>query len=147
MFNAMHCNCDVIMKWWQESLLYAQDREQGGRPIVEHDDVKRMLLLQKAYSEVMTTAFVSSSVSTLAPLCDVYDGCDHSPPPLDSEGSFALCLHAASLHDRATGGDKKAAALLDVLTEVRCAAGGWVCAGTCAGTCAGRDRARWCGAW
>ena len=34
-----------------EALLYAQEREQGGCPIVEHDDVKRMLLLQKAYAE------------------------------------------------------------------------------------------------
>lgn len=34
-----------------ESLLYAQEREQGGCAIIEHDDVKRMLLAQKAYSE------------------------------------------------------------------------------------------------
>lgn len=34
-----------------ESLLYAAEREQGGRRIVHHADVKRMLLLQKAYAE------------------------------------------------------------------------------------------------
>ena len=34
-----------------EALLYAQEREQGGKRIIEHADVKRMLLLQKAYSE------------------------------------------------------------------------------------------------
>lgn len=35
----------------QESLLYAQEREQGGARIIEYSDVKRMLLLQKAYAE------------------------------------------------------------------------------------------------
>jgi len=30
-----------------ESLLYAEGREQGGKRIIEHDDVKRMLLQQK----------------------------------------------------------------------------------------------------
>ena len=34
-----------------ESLVYAREREQGGCAIIEHDDVKRMLLLQKAYAE------------------------------------------------------------------------------------------------
>ena len=34
-----------------ESLMYAHEREQGGCAIIEHDDVKRMLLLQKAYAE------------------------------------------------------------------------------------------------
>ena len=34
-----------------ESLAYAQEREQGGKRIIEHADVKRMLLLQKAYAE------------------------------------------------------------------------------------------------
>ena len=36
---------------FQYSLDYAKDRIQGGKPIVEHGDVKRMLLLQKAYTE------------------------------------------------------------------------------------------------
>lgn len=36
---------------YQYSLEYAKDRVQGGKPIVEHGDVKRMLLLQKAYAE------------------------------------------------------------------------------------------------
>ena len=67
-----------------ESLLYAQERVQGGVPIVEHADVKRMLLLQKAYAE----------------------------------GAYALCMHAADLHDRAADGDAHAAALLDVQTEI-----------------------------
>ena len=57
---------------------------QGGRPILEHADVKRMLLLQKAYAE----------------------------------GAYALCMYAASLHDAASGGDAKAAKLLDVSTEI-----------------------------
>ena len=68
----------------QESLLYAQERVQGGRPIVEHADVRRMLLLQKAYAE----------------------------------GSHALCIHAAALHDRAAAGEARAATLLELLTEV-----------------------------
>ena len=34
-----------------ESLHYAHDREQGGKAIIEHADVKRMLLQQKAYAE------------------------------------------------------------------------------------------------
>jgi len=34
-----------------ESLLYAQEREQGGCYILEHDDVKRMLLQQKSFAE------------------------------------------------------------------------------------------------
>ena len=34
-----------------ESLLYAQEREQGGCPIIEHADVKRLLLQQKVYAE------------------------------------------------------------------------------------------------
>jgi len=34
-----------------ESLLYASDREQGGKRIILYDDVKRMLLQQKAYAE------------------------------------------------------------------------------------------------
>ena len=36
---------------FQYSLDYAKDRIQGGKPIVKHGDVKRMLLLQKAYTE------------------------------------------------------------------------------------------------
>ena len=35
-----------------------------------------------------------------------------------AEGSFALCLHAATLHDRAVAGDAEAGALLDVSTEL-----------------------------
>ena len=31
---------------FQESLMYAQERQQGGRSIIEYPDVKRMLLLQ-----------------------------------------------------------------------------------------------------
>ena len=67
-----------------ESLCYAQEREQGGKPIIEHADVKRMLMLQKAYSE----------------------------------GAYALCMQAASLHDKATEGDKDAAKLLGLQTEI-----------------------------
>ena len=36
---------------YQESLLYAQEREQGGSKIIAYPDVRRMLLLQKVYSE------------------------------------------------------------------------------------------------
>lgn len=36
---------------FQYSLAYAKERLQGGKSIVEHGDVKRMLLLQKSYSE------------------------------------------------------------------------------------------------
>jgi len=36
---------------FQYSLEYAKDRMQGGKAIVEHGDVKRMLLAQKAYTE------------------------------------------------------------------------------------------------
>lgn len=36
---------------YQYSLEYAKDRIQGGKPIIKHGDVKRMLLLQKAYTE------------------------------------------------------------------------------------------------
>lgn len=67
-----------------ESLLYAQEREQGGRQIIDHDDVKRMLLQQKAYVE----------------------------------GSHALCIAAAALHDRSCAGDREARALLEVQTEI-----------------------------
>ena len=77
------------------SLQYARQRTQGRSPlcrdpstpmvpIIEHSDVKRMLLLQKAYAE----------------------------------GAYALCMHAADLHDRAADGDAHAAALLDVQTEI-----------------------------
>lgn len=36
---------------FQESLLYAQEREQGGSKIIDYPDVRRMLLLQKVYAE------------------------------------------------------------------------------------------------
>ena len=67
-----------------ESLLYAEEREQGGKRIILHDDVKRMLLQQKAYAE----------------------------------GSFALTMHAAQLHDQQAAGDSEAGALLDSIIEV-----------------------------
>jgi alkylation response protein AidB-like acyl-CoA dehydrogenase len=35
----------------QESLVYAAQRQQGGGQIINYHDVKRMLLLQKAFSE------------------------------------------------------------------------------------------------
>ena len=35
-----------------------------------------------------------------------------------AEGGFALCMHAAALHDLAAAGDADAAALLDVQTEI-----------------------------
>jgi len=89
MMNAMRIEVGLsaavlAKRGYLESLLYAQEREQGGRPIIEHADVKRMLLLQKAYAE----------------------------------GATALCLHAASLHEAAASGDKHAAALLEVQTEI-----------------------------
>jgi len=89
MMNAMRIEvglgaASLGKRGYLESLLYAQDREQGGCPIIEHDDVKRMLLQQKAYAE----------------------------------GGYALCLAAAALHDQASAGDARAAALLDVQTEI-----------------------------
>ena len=56
MMNAMRIEVGlgaacVGKRAYQESLQYAQEREQGGCPIIEHDDVKRMLVAQKAYAE------------------------------------------------------------------------------------------------
>ena len=89
MMNAMRIEVGlgaacVGKRGYLEALLYAQERVQGGKAIIEHADVKRMLLQQKAYAE----------------------------------GAYALCMHAASLHEQAAGGDANAASLLDVSTEI-----------------------------
>lgn len=47
-----------------------------------------------------------------------------------AEGGFALCMHAAHLHELACGGDDSAAALLEVQTEI---VKSWP--------------SEWCGAW
>ena len=64
------------MRGYLESLAYACDRKQGRKkpnpspvPIIEHNDVKRMLLQQKAYSEgaMMLCLFAASLNSSADP--------------------------------------------------------------------------------
>ncbi|WOJ94932.1 acyl-CoA dehydrogenase [Congregibacter variabilis] len=48
---------------YQLALAYAKDRVQGGVPIIEHADVKRMLLTMKALSEGMRALAYSEAVT------------------------------------------------------------------------------------
>jgi alkylation response protein AidB-like acyl-CoA dehydrogenase len=116
---------------FQESLLYAQERHQGGRSIIEYPDVKRMLLLQvwscagrlsecpragsqgadacrleRAHGQHSTSRVVGGLTS---------DGLEQKAY---AEGAYALCIHAAALHDRAGAGDSEASQLLEVATEL-----------------------------
>lgn len=48
---------------YQQALAYAQERVQGGVPIIQHADVKRMLLTMKALSEAMRALAYSEAVT------------------------------------------------------------------------------------
>ncbi|ERJ20751.1 acyl-CoA dehydrogenase [Salinisphaera shabanensis T35B1] len=46
---------------YQRALAYARDRQQGGRAIVEHGDVKRMLLSMRAQTDVLRAMCLDSA--------------------------------------------------------------------------------------
>ncbi|WP_439105970.1 acyl-CoA dehydrogenase [Congregibacter sp.] len=48
---------------YQQALAYAKERVQGGVPIIQHADVKRMLLTMKALSEAMRALAYSEAVT------------------------------------------------------------------------------------
>ncbi|EAQ99052.1 acyl-CoA dehydrogenase [Congregibacter litoralis] len=48
---------------YQQALAYAKERVQGGVPIIEHPDVKRMLLTMKALNEAMRALAYSEAVT------------------------------------------------------------------------------------
>lgn len=48
---------------YQKALAYAHDRVQGGVPIIQHADVKRMLLTMKALNEAMRALAYSEAVT------------------------------------------------------------------------------------
>jgi alkylation response protein AidB-like acyl-CoA dehydrogenase len=48
---------------YQQAVSYARDRVQGGVPIIEHADVKRMLLTMRALNEAMRALAYSEAVT------------------------------------------------------------------------------------
>jgi len=48
---------------YQQAVAYAHERVQGGVPIIQHPDVKRMLLTQRALTEAMRALAYSESVT------------------------------------------------------------------------------------
>ena len=48
---------------YQKAVAYARERVQGGMPIIEHADVKRMLLTMRALNEAMRALAYSEAVT------------------------------------------------------------------------------------
>ena len=67
---------------YQQALDYARERVQGGVPIIEHADVKRMLLTMKTSIEAMRALWAGPHAEFHGEFVD-FDPCTCSPRPVN----------------------------------------------------------------